>query len=259
MNQLSLRLTAVLFAITLAACSKAPKLQTVLEADEDIATGSQVTLNDRVVGKVVDVGREGGERVANFVIEDKDAADRMQKGLYRVKDSGKVALQTDLIKEGAKPLARGARVPVKGKVTVIIEKYGTLSNIIVAGSAVLSLLILARMFRKLVGEAKMVMCCVLAGVGTQFAVPYATPYVKTWLDHWAPPQIPAEYLAPSGSSSGSETESSGDSYEVIDLGEGAIIGVASRRPSPWLVTWSAVFLIFYLVLNVLFARAEKST
>jgi len=257
MKQLALRLTAVLFAITLSACSKAPKLQTVLEADEDISTGSQVTLNDRVVGKVVDVGKEGGERVANFVIEDKDSADRMQEGLYRVKGSGKVVLRTDLIEEGAKPLARGARVPVKGEIMVMIEKYSRGSSLIVAGVALVALVIVWLVFRSLVGTAMLVICGVFASIAAQLVTPYTAPHVKSWLDQLGPPPNLTEQVDQAETVQKPEGADKKASDNLVKFGEGTLVKVASKRPSPWLVSWSAVFLIGFIFLNLLLARVSR--
>lgn len=249
--------SVLLLAAFCASCSSKHKLQTVLGADEQIEEGSPVTMNGKAVGQVLSVGEEGGDRVADFMIEDEAAMSQAREGLYRTKTENEIALKTDLIKEGAPPLARGARVPVRGAFSVVIEKYGRGSTLLVVAGGVVVLLLVWLVFRSLVGTAMLVICAVLAGVGAQLATPYATPYTKNWLDGLGPPPIPVEEMVEPTATEMADGEKKDGILEWMDMGEGALVKIASRKPSPFVVTWSIVFLVSFFVLNLMLARVSR--
>ncbi|MCB1092572.1 MAG: hypothetical protein KDL87_13640, partial [Verrucomicrobiae bacterium] len=55
-----------------------------------------------------------------------------------------------------------------------------------------------------------------------------------------------------------EAKPTSPSANWVKIGEGALVKVASKKPNPVLVTWSAVFLVAFVALNVLLSRVSKA-
>ena len=99
-------------------------LTVMLGEDETIYTGSQVTLDDQVVGRVADIEPNGGkQRAARILIEKRDAFPRLKAGLVRITGGDSVALTTGLCGGGAPVLERGAFVESVSPTVYFARRY----------------------------------------------------------------------------------------------------------------------------------------
>ena len=250
-------LVAGFVALMLVSCDRPLKLQVVLDRDEVVQKGTPVYVDAVQAGKVTDVGVEGGERVAELAISDKEVRKNLCVGALRVKETGRIQIKTDTVKEGAKPLPRGARVPTASKIEYLVTKYNSKSTMVAVLIGIAALVILWLVFRTLVGTVGMILCVVLASIMTQVLHPYAVPWVERAMAQIGPPPEAKPAQAGQETKPPSTTEGAAPSTTatVVKKAENTITEVINARPSPLVVTWSAVFLVLFIGLNLILGRA----
>ncbi len=255
----------VLFAAVglLVSCSRPLRLQVVLDANEELTAGMPVFVDAVEAGTVVAIGEEGGERVANLAITHREATERLRVGVVRVRQSGRIQINTEAVKEGATALPHGARIPTTSTVGYWVAKYSQTSTLVTAGIAVVILVILWLVFRSLVGTIGLVLCVLLAGVVTQVIHPYVVPWVERALNRIGPPpQAAAALLAPTDTkapaTTGALTNGSlPPAVKVYKDAEATVIEVMNARPSPLVLTWCAVFVACFIGFNVVLGRVSR--
>jgi len=252
-------LLAGLAALVFASCDRPLKLQVVLDKDEVVQKGTPVYVDAVQAGKITNVGEEGGERVAEFSIRDKEVRSRMCVGAVRVKETGRVQIKTDTVKTGAKPLPHGARVPTASKIEYLVTKYSSKSTLVAVVIGIVALVILWLVFRSLVGTVGMILCVVLASILTQFALPYAVPWVERGLARLGPPPVVEPVQTGKGLEppAPSATNTAPSTAAVVKKAENTIIEVINARPSPVVVTWCGVFLMLFIALNLILGRVSR--
>ena len=246
-------------ALTMVSCDRPLKLQVVLDRDEAVTKGMPVYVDAIKAGKVTDVGNEGGERVAELAILDKEVRKHLCVGALRTKETDRIQINTDTVKEGARQLPHGARVPTASKIEYLVTKYSSKSTMVAVLIGIAGLLVVWLVFRSLVGTVGMILCVVLASILTQVMYPYAVPLIERGMEWIGPPPAagPAqpdrkpESPPPSSSSAPSTTST------VVKKAENTIIEVMNSRPSPVVVTWCALFLFLFVVLNVILGKVSR--
>ncbi|MEI7909484.1 MAG: hypothetical protein WCK77_07590 [Verrucomicrobiota bacterium] len=252
-------LLASFAAMTLVSCDKPLKLQVVLDRDEAVTKGMPVYVDSIEAGKVTDVGNEGGERVADLAIRDKEVRARLCVGALRMKETGRIQINTDTVKEGARPLPHGARVPTASKIEYLVTKYSSKSTLVTVLIGIVALVVLWLVFRSLVGTVGMILCVVFASILTQVVHPYAVPWVERAMAMIGPPPAvesvqPGKGGEPPSSPAANATPSTA---AVVRKAENTIIEVINARPSPVVVTWCAVFLALFIGLNLILGRVSR--
>jgi len=240
-------------------CERPLKLQVVLDRDEAVQEGATVYVDAVDAGEVTDVGEEGGERVAELTIRDKEARARLCVGAVRVKEPGKIQIKTDTVEEGARPLPHGARVPTTSKIEYLITKYSAKSTLVAVLIAVAVVVVLWLVFRSLVGTVGMILCVVLASILTHAVNPYLTPMVEHAMESLGPP--PQVESSPSPSEPEStpppDSGSTPSTSSIVKKFEHTVIEVINERPSPVVVSWCAVFLVLFIVLNLVLGKVSR--
>lgn len=247
----------------LVSCSRPLRLQVVLEKNEEVAKGMPVLVDSTKAGTVVAVGEEGGERVADLAITVKEARDRLRVGAVRVREPGRIQINTDAVKDGAAALPRGARIPTTSKVGYWVAKYSQTSTLATVGIAVVILVILWLVFRSLVGTIGLVLCVLLAGMVTQAIHPYVVPWVEKAVNRIGPPPAPAPTLPihePEKPPAPAESAAKGSlppAAQVYKQAEATIIEVMNARPSPVVLTWCMVFVACFIGFNLVLGRVSR--
>ena len=255
------RVAAVTGALLLlASCDKPLRLQVVLENNEQVSKGTVVYVDNDKAGEVQTVEQEGGERVANLLISSKEAREKMRIGALRIPAEGRILIKTDTVKEGAKQLPRGARVPTASKIEYLVTKYSSKSTMVAVLIGIAALVVLWLVFRSLVGTVGMILCVVLASTLTQVVHPYVVPWVERAMAQMGPPPVaaPAQAGQVAKPPSASEATTSSSTATVVKKAENTITEVMNARPSPLVVTWSVVFLVLFITLNMILGRACRS-
>jgi len=249
--------------VLLASCARPLRLQVVLEKNEEVAKGTPVHVDSTQAGTVVSVGEEGGERVADLAITVKEARERLRVGAVRVRESGRIQINTEGVKDGAAALPHGARIPSTSKVEYWVTKYSQTSSIAAIGIAVAILMVLWLAFRSLVGTIGLVLCVLLSGVVTQAIHPYVVPWVEKVVNRIGPPpaQTPSTPIQKTGKSP-APTESTAKSEsppaaKIYKQAEATIIEVMNSRPSPVVLTWCGVFVVLFIGFNVVLGRVSR--
>jgi len=247
----------------LVSCGRPLRLQVVLEKNEEVAKGMPVHVDSTKAGTVVSVGEEGGERVADLAITVTEARERLRVGAVRVREPGRIQINTDAVKDGAAALPRGARIPTTSKVGYWVAKYSQTSTLAVVGIAVVALVILWLVFRSLVGTIGLVLCVVFAGIVTQAIHPYVVPWVEKAMNRMGPPPASAPTLPvqePKTSPTPAESASNGSlppAAQVYKQAEATIIEVMNSRPSPVVLTWCGVFVVLFIGFNLVLGRVSR--
>ena len=247
----------------LVSCSRPLRLQVVLEKNEEVAKGMPVLVDSTKAGAVVAVGEEGGERVADLVITVKEARERLRVGVIRVREPGRIQINTDAVMEGAAALPHGARIPTMSKVGYWVTKYSQTSTLAAVGIAVVILVILWLVFRSLVGTIGLVLCVMLSGVVTQAIHSYLVPWVEKGLNHIGPPPglVPTQpvrelekHPVPPESAIKSAVPPAAKVYKEA---EATVIEVMNARPSPVVLTWCIVFVACFIGFNLVLGRVSR--
>lgn len=252
---------ACLFLLT--SCSRALRLQVVLDGNEAVSKGMPVFVDAMEAGKVVAVGEEGGEKVADLAITVTEARQRLRVGALRVRESGRIQINTDAVKEGATALPHGARIPTTSKVGYWVAKYSQTSTLAVVGIAVVALVILWLVFRSLVGTIGLVLCVLLSGVVTQAIHPYVVPWVEKAMNRIGPPPASAPIQPvqePKTPPTPAESAAKGTlppAAQVYKQAEATIIEVMNSRPSPVVLTWCGVFVVLFIGFNLVLGRVSR--
>ena len=247
----------------LVSCSRPLRLQVVLEKNEEVAKGTPVLVDSTKAGTVVSVGEEGGERVANLAIDVKEAQERLRVGAVRVRETGRIQINTDAVKDSAAALPHGARIPTTSKVGYWVAKYSQSSTLATVGIAVAILVILWLAFRSLVGTIGLVLCVMLSGVVTQVIHPYLVPWVEKAVNRIGPPPAAAPTLPVQESKkppTPGEFAAKGPlppAAQIYKQAEGTIIEVMNARPSPVVLTWCCVFVVFFIGFNLVLGRVSR--
>jgi hypothetical protein len=246
----------------LVSCSRPLRLQAVLEKTEEVRKGMPVFVDSTKAGKVVEIGEEGGERVADLAITLKEARERLRVGAVRVREVGRIQINTDAVKEGATALPHGARIPTTSKVGYWVAKYSQTSTLMAVGIAAAILVVLWLVFRSLVGTILLVLCVMLSGVVTQVIHPYAVPWVERALNRIGPPPASAVTLPVREESKPAAAESVAKGplppvAEVYKQAEATVIEVMNARPSPVVLTWCAVFVALFIGFSIVLGRVSR--
>jgi hypothetical protein len=248
--------------LLLVSCSRPLRLQVVLEKNEDLTKGMPVFVDSTKAGTVIAIGEEGGERVANLAITLKEARDRLRVGAVRVRESGRIQINTDAVKDGAAVLPHGARIPTTSKVGYLVAKYSQTSTLMAVGIAVVILVILWLVFRSLVGTIGLVLCVLLSGVVTQAIHPYVVPWVEKALNCIGPPPASPATLQvqEQPKPAAAEATTTGPlppAAQVYKQAESTIIEVMNARPSPVVLTWCIVFVACFIGFNLVLGRVSR--
>lgn len=247
----------------LVSCDRPLRLQVVLEKNEEVAKGMPVLVDSTKAGTVVGVGEEGGDRVADLAITVNEARERLRVGAVRVREPGRIQINTDAVKDGAAVLPRGARIPTTSKVGYWVAKYSQTSTLATVGIAVVILVILWLVFRSLVGTIGLVLCVLLSGVLTQVIHPYVVPWVEKAVNRIGPPPVPGPTLPIQEQEKATvPTESVAKSplppaAQVYKQAEATVIEVMNARPSPVVLAWCLVFVACFIGFNVVLGRVSR--
>jgi hypothetical protein len=184
----------------------------------------------------------------------------LRVGAVRLVEEGRIQINTGAVKEGAVPLPQGARIPETSKVGYWVERYSEQSTLIVAGLAVVALVILWLVFRSLVGTIGLVLCVLLAGVATQAIQPYAVPWVERGLKYIGPPAQAPTMTARQPETPPTDsviTAPEKPAARVYKQAEETITEVMNTRPSPVVLTWCLVFVVLFIGFNIVLGRASR--
>lgn len=247
----------------LVSCDRPLRLQVVLEKNEEVAKGMPVLVDATKAGTVVAVGEEGGERVADLAITVTEARERLRVGAVRVREPGRIQINTDAVKDGAAALPHGARIPTTSKVGYWVAKYSQTSTLATVGIAVVILVILWLVFRSLVGTIGLVLCVLLSGVVTQAIHPYVVPWVEKAVNRIGPPPATAPTLPTQEQEKATVTTESvaksplPPAAQVYKQAEATVMEVMNARPSPIVLTWCLVFVACFIGFNVVLGRVSR--
>lgn len=256
--------------VLLSACTRPLRFQVILDRDEAVSTDTPVFVDATPAGRVTSVGEEEGERVANLEITAREVRDQLCVGVLRVREAGRIQINTEAVKENAVRLPYGARIPTASKAEYLVRKYSRGSTLVVGGVAVAVMVVLWLVFRSLVSTIGLILCVVLSGIVTQVVHPYVAPYVERAMNTWGPPPAaaPVTPAAPPTSPDGSTNPPTASSAPAPGSGlpsssgvyrqaESTIIEVMNSRPSPRVVTWCLVFVVCFIGFNLVLGRVSR--
>ena len=231
------------------ACSKKETFQVVLGADETVDAGLPVFIDTLRVGSVGRVGEEGGDRVADLVIDMGAAGDKIRKGIIRVPVGGRIQLKSDAVKDGAPPLPKGARIPTRSGLLDTIISYSNRSTLMAAGIALAAVVILYLVFRSLVGAVGLIICSAIAAVLTQAVYLHLAPWVLKVYE-----RFPAAEGSDLGATGGQVAPAGAG---MVGKAMNTVTEVMQARPDPRMVAWCLVFLVAFIVLNLVLGRVAR--
>lgn len=252
------RWTLITVVLLSAGCSRPQRYQIVLEQQESIAVDAPVFVDSIRAGRVTDVGTEADDRVADIEITNTAVRDRLRVGALRIVQSDRIQIRTDAVREGARTLPNGARIPTSSMIGYLVTKYSQKSTLAILAGTLLGLIVICLVFRSLVGTIGLVLCVTLAGIATQVVHPYCVPYVERIMSRIAP-------SAPVATRAANEAVNS-DTARVLTPSpvakayknaESTIIEVINTRPSPVVLTWCAVFVVLFVGFNIVLGRASR--
>jgi hypothetical protein len=242
-------LVAIVSALLLSACSSNETFQTVLGADEVVTVGLPVFLDDLQVGTVVNVGTEGGDRVADISVDMGAARDRMRVGVVRVATDGRIQLKSSGVEAGAPTLAKGARIPTRSAVLDTLISYSSRSTLAALGIAVVGFVLVFFVFRSLVGAVGLIICTVIAGVFTQVVYLHLAPWVL---------KLYARFPAPEATGlGGPQAQGAPGGTGMVGQAMDSVQQVMLARPDPRMVAWCLVFLAAFIVFNMVLGRVAR--
>lgn len=231
------------------ACSKTQTFQTVLGETEQVEVGLPVFVDTLKAGAVSRVGQEGGDRVADLAIDMGAAGDKMREGLVRVPTAGRIQLKSDDVKEGARPLVKGARIPTRSSLLDVIISYSNRSTLMAAGIGLAVFVLLYLVFRSLVGAIGLIICTAIAGVLTQTVYLQIAPWVVRIYERFPAADGPIA-AAPSGPAASGTAGMVGQAMNTVTE-------AMRSRPDPRMVSWCLVFLATFIVLNIVLGRVAR--
>lgn len=255
-------LIAPLLLLLLVGCGQPLPLQVRLSDNATLEKGQPVYVGDIEAGEVLNITEEGGDRVANLIIKDSEAKLLLKVGSYHIPSNGAVHIKTDLVASGAEKLPHGSRIPASSSLSVLVQKYSQTSTLLVVGGALAAIVILWLIFKSLVHTVGMILCGILSTILTQRISIYAVPYVEKMLSLLPKTAAAAPFpsVPPSSAPELALTETIGldVTNQVISKVEGSIEEIANTTPSPTVISWCLVFIILFIVLNVILGKAANA-
>lgn len=253
---------ALLVAGALCSCSKPHPLQIVVPGDTKVEKGQPVFVDAIKAGEVLNVTTEAGRPVANLSITEKPAKERLKQGIVWTAKDGEILINTGNVLEGAHDFPRGGVVPMASALDNLIMTQGaniTKTAVVVVGGLILTV-VLWLVFRSVVGTIGIVLSAALAGILTQVFFLHAVPIVKQGLARLGDPPAMEQ---PAATTPAKETESVQNNLvpspdEVIRKGEEKIREIASHRPSPEVLTWCLMFILTFVLLNIVLGKATRT-
>ena len=112
----------------------------------------------------------------------------------------------------------------------------------------------------MVGTIGIVLCAALAGILTQVFFLHAVPLVKQGLAKLGEPPAMEQPAAttPAKETGVAEHNLVPSPDDVIRKGEEKIREIASHRPSPEVLTWCLMFILTFVLLNVVLGKATRT-
>jgi hypothetical protein len=242
--------------LLLSGCSKPLNLQIVLEDDTNVTAGMPVYVDTLPAGKVVSVGEEGGEQVANLSIRAAPAKERLREGAIYIPDAERVRISTRKVEPGAPPLVNGARIPTKSGVIDFVMKYSKGSTLAAIGVTAAILLGLFLFFRSLVGAIGLIISVAVAGIVTHAVYSYAVPWVTQLYARLPDPSIAQAAAGPTPSPIPSGSDSTASKF--VNRATKTIEEIMVMRPDPKVLTWCLVFVGLFIIVNLVLGRAGRA-
>ena len=214
-----------------------------------MTVGLPVFVNSLQVGSVEWVGEEGKDRIADLTINMGALGDWVRDGIVRVPANGRIQLKTDAVREGARPLSRGARIPIRSGLLDVIISYSNRSSLMAGVIALAGVVLLYFVFRSLVGAVGLIICAAIAAVFTQSVYLHIAPWVLSIYERFPA----AEIRDPT--STGGQVASEGGG--VVGQVMATVTELMQSRPDPRVIAWCLVFLGMFIVLNVVLGRVAR--
>jgi len=241
-----------LISLLFAGCSREIELKAKLLPDEKVSLKAPVLLDGTTAGYVKAVQIESGDRIAVLALTDKSLAQqRIKLGTVRVVEDGRIHLRTDLVRAESPALQAGALIPIQTKTEFTVKRYATNQTLVFAGIALIAVLVLCLVFKKMFNVGLVILCLALAGLTGWILHPHLVPYVEKFY---------------ASSSAAHKSEDANEhiaatpeaASAAIKEWESKFVQVLEHRPNPRVAAFAAILVLSFVPYAILLGSAMRS-
>jgi len=244
----------LLTALTILAsgCGRDPVYRTVLTDNERIAEKAPVLVDGVTAGYLKALRIEGGNRIAELVFIDELAERTIKDGVVRVlSNNGSIDLRSANTQRQSPSQSVAAPIPTQSQAEYALRQYATKQTLVVAGIALLVVLILCLICKSLFHVGLIVLCLAVAGLTAWILHPYLIPHIEQ-LYAAAPDHVQGASPPDSAASPG------GNSSRSIERWDSGFVRALEHKPHPRVVAFAAILVLAFIPYAILLGSAVRS-